>query len=61
VPELTVTPIAATDGVPSTFDIAMGVRRDDAALRDEVTAALSALKPQIDAVLDAYAVARIAP
>jgi len=61
VPELTVTPIAATDGVPSTFDIAMGVRRDDAALRDEVTAALSALKPQIDAVLDAYAVGRIAP
>jgi mxaJ protein len=60
-PELTVTPIAARDGVPATFDIAMGVRRDDAALRDEVTAALSALKPQIDAVLDAYAVARIGP
>jgi mxaJ protein len=35
--------------------------RDDAALRDEVDAALPALKPQIDAVLDSYAVARIAP
>ena len=60
-PELTVTPIAANEGVASAFDIAMGVRRDDVSLRDEVTAALSALKPQIDAVLDSYAVARIAP
>jgi len=60
-PQLAVTPIVATKGVPSTFDIAMGVRRDDAVLRDEVAGALSALKPQIDAVLDAYAVARVVP
>ena len=61
VPALTVTPIAPAAGVASTFAIGMGVRRDDGALRDEMAGALSALKPQIDAVLDAYAVARVSP
>lgn len=58
-PALTVTPIAPSPGVAGTFDIAMGVRRDDAALRDEIAGALAVLKPQIDAVLDSYAVARV--
>ena len=57
-PTLTVTPIAAKEGVTSTFDIAMGVRRDDPQLHGQLVEALSALKPRIDAVLDSYAVAR---
>jgi mxaJ protein len=59
-PVLTVTPIAAKKGVTSTFDIAMGVRRDDAELGAAVAQALSELKPRIDAVLDSYGVARVA-
>jgi mxaJ protein len=58
-PALTVTPIAAKEGVASTFDIAMGVRRDDAELHARIVEALPALKPRIDAVLDSYAVARV--
>lgn len=41
------------------FDISMGVRKEDRALRDEVDAALSDLKPQIDEVLDEYNVPRL--
>ncbi|HET9747942.1 MAG TPA: quinoprotein dehydrogenase-associated putative ABC transporter substrate-binding protein [Casimicrobiaceae bacterium] len=40
------------------FAIAMGVRRDDAALQREVNASLARLKPAIDGVLREYAVAR---
>ena len=40
------------------FAIAMGVRRDDAALQREVNASLARLKPAIDRVLREYAVAR---
>jgi mxaJ protein len=58
-PELAVTPIAAKKGVTSTFDIAMGVRRDDRELGDEVAQALVELKPRIEAVLDSYGVARV--
>jgi mxaJ protein len=58
---LTVTPIAAKEGVPSTFDIAMGVRRDDPALHARLVEALPALQSRIDAVLDSYAVARVRP
>ena len=58
-PALTVTPIAAKEGVASTFDIAMAVRRDDPALHARIVEALPALKPRIDAVLDSYAVARV--
>lgn len=57
-PVLTVTPIAHKSGVTSTFDIAMGVRRDDPALHARLVEAMPALKPRIDAVLDSYAVAR---
>lgn len=41
------------------FAIAMGVRRDDVALRDELNASLTRLAPKIDAVLRDYAVTRI--
>lgn len=45
--------------LPMVFDISMGVRKEDRALRDEVDAALSDLKPQIDEVLDEYNVPRL--
>ncbi len=37
--------------MPQVFDQSMGVRRDDAALRDALDAALVKAKPQIDAIL----------
>jgi len=40
------------------FAIAMGVRRDDVALRDALNRSLAHLAPAIDAVLDDYAVTR---
>ncbi len=40
------------------FDINMGVRRDDTALRDEINGALIRLKPQIDAILAGFGVPR---
>lgn len=58
---LDVTPLEPSPGVATAIDIAMGVRREDPALRDELTRALRALKPRIDAVLDAYRVARLPP
>jgi mxaJ protein len=45
--------------LPMVFDISMGVRKEDRALRDEVDGALSDLKPQIDEVLDKYNVPRL--
>ena len=58
-----VTPIALTavpaDGTgPVEFDIGMGVRRDDRALRDDLDGALDRARPAIDAVLAEYAVPR---
>jgi mxaJ protein len=41
------------------FDINMGVRRDDDALKEEVNTALKRLKPQIDAILASYGVPRL--
>ena len=41
------------------FAIAMGVRRDDAALQQALNASLARLAPQIDAVLREYAVRRV--
>ena len=40
--------------VPMTFDISMGVRRTDKELKAEVESALSALAPQINAILASY-------
>ena len=47
----------ASDAAPDTFPMAMGVRRDDVALRDTLAAALARAAPRIDAVLRDYGVA----
>ena len=49
-------PVADADPLRSTFAIAMGVRRGDEALRDELARALATLAPDIDALLLAYRV-----
>jgi mxaJ protein len=58
---LTVTPVQPqTEGMmPMVFDIAMGVRREDKALADEVNAALSRHRGEIDAILAQYGVPRL--
>ena len=53
-----VTPQNDGPRVPMVFDINMGVRRDDPTLRDGINAALSKLRPKIDAVLATYGVPR---
>ena len=53
-----VTPQNDGPRLPMVFDINMGVRRDDPTLRDEINAALSKLRPKIDAVLGNYGVPR---
>jgi mxaJ protein len=47
--------------LPMTFDIAMGVRREDETFRQEVDAILARRKPEIDAILAAYGVPRADP
>jgi mxaJ protein len=44
---------------PMVFDISMGMRRDDRALRRRVNQALARNRQAIDAILDAYHVPRI--
>jgi len=60
---LRITPInpAQDGGLPMTFAIAMGVRRDDEPLRREIDAVLQRRKSAIDAILDRYDVPRIEP
>jgi mxaJ protein len=59
---LVVTPVAeASDaGLAMAFDIAVGVRRADAALAAELDRALSAHRTEIDHILDAWRVPRLA-
>lgn len=59
-PPLRVTPVAAArDGVwPMQFDISMGVRKGNMALRDRLNAVIARDRGQIDAILDAYHVPR---
>lgn len=45
--------------LPFVFDIAMGVRRGDDALRDQVDAVLEREAPAIDRILDRYGVPRV--
>jgi mxaJ protein len=45
--------------LPFVFDISMGVRRADVALRDELDRALVKRRPEIDAILDEYHVPRV--
>jgi mxaJ protein len=54
-------PATDEDGaaLPLAFDIAMGVRKDDAVLAGEVDAALARRRADIDAVLAAYGVPRL--
>ena len=47
--------------LPMTFDISMGVRREDEALRQEIDAVLARRKPEIDAILADYGVPRADP
>ena len=51
-------PPAALAGMPFEFDIAMGVRRGDRALRDELDAIIDRRRADIDAILAAYSVPR---
>ena len=45
--------------LPMAFDISMGVRKEDQALRNEINSALVRLKPQIDAILAHFRVPRL--
>lgn len=56
-----VSPLIDKPVVPMLYDIAMGVRRDDKALHDEIDAALRKHKPEIDAILAGYHVPRLDP
>ncbi|MBZ9992694.1 substrate-binding domain-containing protein [Mesorhizobium sp. BH1-1-4] len=59
---LRITPVRpAIDGplLPMVYDISMGVRREDEALRGEVNAALARHRAEIDAVLAQYSVPRL--
>lgn len=56
--KLSLAPVPIADGpaLPMVFDISMGVRRDDVALRRELDAALANRAPEIRAVLKSYGV-----
>jgi mxaJ protein len=61
---LRITPVTPRiDGpqLPMIYDISMGVRRDDDALRGDVNSALARHKVEVDAVLAAYGVPRLDP
>jgi ABC-type amino acid transport substrate-binding protein len=51
-------PPQGLEGQPFEFDIAMGVRRGDKALRDELDAIIEKRRADIDAILDEFAVPR---
>ena len=53
-----VRPPASAGPAPFEFDIAMGVRRDDDALRNELDAILERRRDDIDAILSEYSVPR---
>ncbi len=57
-PPLVVTAIAGNPEarLPMTFDIAIGVRRADKALKVEVDSALSSLAPKIRTILASYGI-----
>jgi mxaJ protein len=60
-PPLAVTPLPASadDGLPMEFAIAMGVRRQDRALRDRLDAILGLRQSDIDRILAEYHVPRV--
>jgi mxaJ protein len=62
-PRLAVVPVApAIDQpfLPFVFDIAMGVRRGDVALRDALDEVIRRRRTKIDAILRAFGVPRVA-
>lgn len=57
---LVVTPVEAPDEpLPFTYAIAVGVRKDEPALRDAVDAVLAARRDEIARLLDAYGIPRV--
>jgi mxaJ protein len=54
-----VSPIADGPRLPMVWDIAMGVRREEPELRNEIGAALRRRKAEIDAILAGYDVPRL--
>ena len=56
-----VTPWLDGPQAPMVFDVSMGVRREDRALRRELDAALERNRDAITKILDAYRVPRVAP
>jgi mxaJ protein len=59
--QLALAPLPPNDratALPFAYDIAMGVRRSDRALRDEIQAVLDRKRPEIDAILARYGVPR---
>jgi mxaJ protein len=62
--DLTLVPLPALDPVsalPLAFDICVGVRRTQKALRDEINTVLRAKREEIDAILRQYGVPRAEP
>src|SRR5919199_542865 len=55
-----VTPSQDAPALPFVFDIALGVRRGEEAFRAELDAILQRRQPEIDRILDAYGVPRVA-
>ncbi|HYG65191.1 MAG TPA: substrate-binding domain-containing protein [Thermoanaerobaculia bacterium] len=61
VPPLEIVPVSPQIDLPFlpfVYDISMGVRREDTALRDELDAILERRRPEIEAILDRYGVPR---
>ena len=56
-----VSPQVEPPGLPFAFDIAVGVRKGDAQLKDELNAVLARRRPQIERILDQYGIPRAAP
>jgi mxaJ protein len=54
-----VTPQFDGPRLPMVFDISMGMRREDVALRQEIDVALARRRPEIDAILAEYGVPRV--
>lgn len=58
-PPLELSPISAIEpGAPFSFDISMGVRKKDRALKAELERVLTAKRAEIDRILDGYGVPR---
>ena len=61
-PPLSVTPVLFDPSMlsqPMTFDIAIGVRKDDAALAQEINVAIAKRRDDIDRILADYGVPRV--